>query len=159
MENLFKVTKSLQENIAQESFRRMPFVSFFLYMLMLFFAFAAFAELLVFNNVWINHHSYVVLDVWYWGFNFVEVIIGMLSAINAISILLILKSNRKGFYIITYSCVIALFILVLYSQYSNIEYNSIGNLILMKNLCIPFILWAVLNLKNDQGQSQWQYLK
>lgn len=158
MENLLKATKSLQENIGSESFKRMPFVSFFLYMLMAFFVLMAFAELwFTFGlhdvNWIINERQYH----WGWNFAYVELIIGILSAINAISISFILKSNRKGFYIISSSCVIAVFILTLYSQYGT-EYNSIGNLVLIKNLFIPFILWAVLNLKNDKGESQWQYL-
>lgn len=168
MENLLKATKSLQDTICSESFKRMPFVSFFLYLLMAFFLLAAFAELWItfglHNTNWINHN----VDVdqfygehypsYYIGFPYVELIIGILSVINAIAMILILKSRIKGFWVIACSCTIALFILALYSQYFNIKYNSIGNLVLQKNLFIPFILWAVLNLKNDKGESQWQYL-
>lgn len=169
MENLIKVTKSSQDNIGSEPFRRMPFVTFFLYLLMAFFFLAAFAELWVtfglHNTNWINHN----VDVdqfygehypsYYIGFPYVELIIGILSLINAIAMIPILKSKIKGFWVIACSCTIALFILALYSQYFNIKYNSIGNLVLQKNLFIPFILWAVLNLKNNKGESQWQNLK
>ncbi len=166
MENLLKATKSSQENIGSEPFRRIPFVSFFLYLLMAFFFLAAFAELWITFGLhevnWINYNVDQIHEEEYynhfWRFVYVELMIGILSAINAISIILILKSNRKGFYIISSSSIIALFILTLYSQYYNINYNSIGNLVLIKNLFIPFILWAVLNLKNDKGESQWQYL-
>lgn len=158
MENLVKSTKSLQENIGSESFKRMHFVSFFLYILMVFYCLTAFAELWItfglHDVTWINKNPILC-----WNFAYVELIIGILSVINAISIILILNSIRNGFWIIAYSNVIALFVLALYSQYCNIEYNSIGNLVLMKNLFIPLILWVVLNLKNDKGESLWQYLK
>lgn len=168
MENLLKATKSLQENIGSEPFRRIPFVSFFLYLLMAFFFLAAFAELWITFGLhdvnWINYNvdpiNQIYGEVYYdlYGFAYVELMIGILSAINAIAMIPILKSRIKGFWVIACSCTIALFILALYSQYCNIEYNSIGNLVLLKNLFIPFILWAILNLKNDKGESQWQYL-
>ena len=170
MENLIKVTKSSQDNIGSEPFRRRPFVIFFLYLLMAFFFLAAFAELRVtfglHNTNWINYNvdvdqfygedypSYYIGVLYY-----VELIIGILSLINAIAMIPILKSKIKVFWVIACSCTIALFILALYSQYFNIKYNSIGNLALQKNLFIPFILWAVLNLKNNKGESQWQNLK
>lgn len=162
MENLLKATKSLQDTICSESFKRMPFVSFFLYLLMAFFLLAAFAELWItfglHDTNWINYNVDQHYPSYYIDVPYVELIIGILSVINAIAMILILKSRIKGFWVIACSCTIALFILALYSQYFNIKYNSIGNLILLKNLFIPFILWAVLNLKNDKGESQWQYL-
>ena len=162
MENLLKATKSLQDTICSESFKRMPFVSFFLYPLMAFFFLAAFAELWIIFGLhdtnWINYNVDQDYPSYYIGVPYVELIIGILSVINAIAMILILKSRIKGFWVIACSCTIALFILALYSQYFNIKYNSMGNLIFLKNLFIPFILWAVLNLKNDTGESQWQYL-
>lgn len=159
MENLIKVTKSSQENIGSESFRRMPFVSFFLYALLLYFVLAAIAELyLTFTVHDINWIVYNDEPIYIYNFAYVELIIGILSVINAIAMFPILKSKIKGFWVIACSCIVALFVLALCSQYFNIKYNSIGNLILLKNLVIPFILWAVLNLKNDKGESQWQYL-
>ena len=126
---------------------------------MAFFVLAAFAELWLTFGLhdvsWI-HNKPIIIG---WNFAYNELLIGILSVINVISIILILKSIRNGFWIITYSSVIALFVLSLCSQYFNIEYNSIGNLVLMKNLFTPFILWAVLNLKNDKGESLWQCLK
>ena len=158
MENLFKSSKPLQENFGSESFKRMPFVSFFLYILMAFFVLAAFAELCLTFGLhdvnWINSKRIIYIN-----FAYIELIIGILSVINVISIILILKSIRNGFWIITYSSAIASFVLALCSQCFNIEYNRIGNLVLMQNLFTPFILWTVLNLKNDKGKSQWQYLK
>lgn len=167
MENLLKDTKSLQDTICSESFKRMPFVSFFLYLLMAFFLLSTFAEFWITFGLhdvnWINYNPDQFYKEehyrsYYFGFTYVELIIGILSVINAIAMILILKSRIKGFWVIACSCTIALFILALYSQYFNIKYNSVGNLILLKNLFIPFILWAVLNLKNDKGESQWQYL-
>lgn len=167
MGNLIKITKSSQENIGSELFKRMPFVSFFLYALLLYFMLAAIAELYPFTVDDINWIVYNDEHVYYndehilyiYRFGIVKMIIGILSVINAVAMIPILKSKIKGFWLIACSCTIALFVLALYSQYFNIKYNSIGNLVLLKNLFIPFILWAVLNLKNDKGESQWQYLR
>ena len=160
MENLFKATKSVAENIASESFKRMPFVTFFLYALISYFALSTIAELyFAFTGLGIDWIVYDDDPVYLLNSVYVELIIGILSMTNTISMMLILKSKRNGFWTIACSCTIALVILALNSQCFNIKYNSIGNLVLARNVIIPFILWAVLSLKNDNGKNQWQYLK
>lgn len=159
MENLLKATKSLRENNGSEPFKRMPFVSFFLYTLLLYFVLTAIAELyFTFTLHYINWIDYSDESLYFYNFAYVELIIGIISIINAIAVIPILKSKIKGFWVVACSCTIAVFILSLCSQFFNIKFNSIGDLVILKNLSIPFILWAVLNLKNDKGESQWQYL-
>lgn len=165
-------TNSLKDKIVNgnenpKHFKRMPFVTFFLGMLMSFFALSSYVELwFTFGRHFISwfHWDH---ETWYnrgaepvclYEFCYVELIIGILSLINTIAIILIFRGKKSGFWIIASCCSITLCILVLCSQLG-IEYNSIGNLVLMKNLIIPFILWTVLNLKNEKGESQWKYLQ
>ena len=74
MENLFKSSKPLQENFGSESFKRMPFVSFFLYILMAFFVLAAFAELCLTFGLhdvnWINSKRIIYINFAYIVFIF-----------------------------------------------------------------------------------------
>lgn len=154
--------KLLHNKVGTPHYKRMPFVTFFLYMLMAFFVLSAFVEMGPTHCMsWIDYDvesPYVVESSVFECYGFIVLIVGILSAINAISAILILKTKRKGFWIIACCSAIVVFILTLCSQYFNINYNSIGNLVLLKNLFIPFILWAVLNIKDDNGESLWQYL-
>lgn len=159
--------KLLHNKVDIEHFKRMPFVTFFLYTLISYFALSTFAELyLTFtchDIIWISYNynddPFVINEEGFRYFVYIELIIGLLSMTNTISMIAIFKSVKNGFWVIAYSCTIAIFILALYPQLFCIKYNSIGNIILAKNIIIPFVLWAVLNLKNDKGKNQWQYLK
>lgn len=163
MENSLKSAKVLNS----ESFKRMPFVTFFLRLLMTFFALSSIVELWFTFTChyvsWIDFHyeewhSYGTEPVGLYEFVYVELFIGILSLVNTIAMIPIFRGRKSGFWIIACSCALTLCVLVLCSQLG-IRYNSIGNLVLLKNLFVPFIFWTVLNLKNNNGESQWKNLQ
>ena len=120
-------TNSLKDKIVNgnenpKHFKRMPFVTFFLRLLMTFFALSSIVELWFTFTChyvsWIDFHyeewhSYGTEPVGLYEFVYVELFIGILSLVNTIAMIPIFRGRKSGFWIIACSCALTLCVLVI----------------------------------------------
>ncbi len=159
-----EIKDKLIQNRVQK-YKKHPIVSFLLCLLIAYLSFFAYAELIetfcFHNTKWIDCSQYEHIESFN-GFGltaYIELIIGILTVIDVIAIVFIIKTSIKGFWMLVSSCACSVIIMSLYAEFYNAVYNNIGSIVLYRGLWLPLVVFGILQIKNHFDESLWYRLK